>query len=122
MADVVLSFAGWSTVNGNAHRAIARLEPGDPLSLMCEDGKWRIFDQDGNPVGRMARTWSPPAGMTIERAVVHGIFTRWAKDEADEEHRQRLRCEAWEVVVPKLQLAPRRAATRLNHVAPPVGR
>ena len=88
----------------------------------AQDGKWKILDQDGNPVGRMARTWSPPAGMTIERAVVHGIFTRWAKDETDEEHWQRLRCEAWEVVVPKLQLAPRRAATRLNHVAPPVGR
>ena len=122
MADVVLSFAGWSTVNGNAHRAIARLEPGAPLSLMCEDGKWGIFDQDGNPVGRMARKWSPPAGMAVDRATVQGIFTRWAKDEADEEHRQRLRCETWEVVVPKLQLAPRRAATRLNHVAPPVGR
>ena len=105
MGDVFLSFAGWTPVEGKAHRAIARLEPGDPLSLMRENGQWRIFDRAGNQVGRMARKWSPPAGMAIDRAVVQGIFTRWAKDEADEERRQRLRCETWEVVVPKLRLA-----------------
>ena len=108
MADVVLSFAGWRPVNGKAHRAIARLEPGDPLSLVREDGQWKILDQLGNQVGRMARQWSPPAGMAIDRAVVQGIFTRWAKDEADEERRQRLRCDTWEVVVPELRLARRR--------------
>jgi len=108
MADVVLSFAGWKTVNGKTHRTIAQLEPGDPLSLMRENGQWKIFDRAGNQVGRMARRWSPPAGMAIERAVVHGIFTRWAKDEVDKERRQRLRCETWEVVVPKLQLSRRR--------------
>ena len=108
MADVVLSFAGWSPVEGKAHRAIARLEPGDPLSLVRENGHRKILDRGGNQVGRMARRWSPPAGMAIERAVVQGIFTRWAKDEADEERRQRLRCDTWEVVVPKLQLARRR--------------
>ena len=108
MKDVVLSFAGWRTAKGKAHRAIARLEPGDPLSLKRENGQWMIFDHVGNQVGRMARKWSPPAGMAIDRAVVQGIFTRWAKDEADEERRQRLRCETWEVVVPKLQLSRRR--------------
>ena len=110
MADVVLSFAAWRTVNGKALRAIARLEPGAPLSLARENGHWNVLDHDGNPVGRMARKWSPPAGRAIDRAVVHGIFTRWAKDEADEERRQRLRCETWEVVVPKLQLSPRKRA------------
>lgn len=105
MGDVVLSFAGWTPVEGKAHRAIAGLEPGAPLSLVRENGQWRIFDHNGNQVGRMARKWSLPAGMMIDRAVVQGIFTRWAKDEADEERRQRLRCETWEVVVPKLRLA-----------------
>ena len=108
MKDVVLSFAGWSPVEGKAHRAIARLEPGAPLSLVRENGHRKILDRGGNQVGRMARKWSPPAGMAIERAVVQGIFTRWARDEADEERRQRLRCETWEVVVPKLQLSRRR--------------
>ena len=108
MEDAVLSFAGWRPVKGKAHRAIAGLEPGDPLSLMCENGQWKILDHVGNQVGCMARKWSLPAGMAIDRAVVQGIFTRGAKDEADEERRQRLRCETWEVVVPKLQLSRRR--------------
>ena len=108
MADVVLSFAGWSTANSKTRRAIAQLEPGAPLSLMRENGQWKVFDNAGVQVGRMARKWSPPAGMAIERVVVHGIFTRWAKDAADEQRRQRLRCETWEVVVPKLQLSRRR--------------
>ena len=107
MADVVLSFAGWGTANSKANRAIARLEPGDPLSMVRDNGHWKILDHGGDQVGRMARKWSPPAGMAIDRAVVQGIFTRWAKDEADAERRQRLRCETWEVVVPKLQLSPR---------------
>ena len=107
MEDVVLSFAGWSPVEGRAHRAIARLEPGAPLSLVRQNGHWKIVDHGGDQVGRMARKWSPPAGMAIDRAVVQGIFTRWAKDEADEERRQRLCCETWEVVVPKLRLARR---------------
>ena len=105
MEDVVLSFAGWRTVNGKANRAIARLEPGDPLSLVRDNGHWKILDHGGDQVGRMARKWSPPAGMAIDRAFVQGIFIRWAKDEADAERRQRLRCETWEVVVPKLQLS-----------------
>ena len=75
MKDVVLSFAGWRPAKGKAHRAIARLEPGDPLSLKRENGQWMIFDHVGNQVGRMARKWSPPAGMAIDRAVVQGIFT-----------------------------------------------
>ena len=108
MADVVLSFAGWSPVKGKTHRAIARLEPGAPLSLVRENGHRKILDRGGNQVGRMARKWSPPAGMAIERAVVQGIFTRWAKDETDDERRRRLRCETWEVVVPKLRLSRRR--------------
>jgi ATP-dependent DNA helicase RecQ len=108
MEDVVLSFAGWSPAGSKVHHAIARLAPGDPLSIVHEDGQWKILDRTGNQVGRMARKWSPLADMAIDRAAVHGIFTRWAKDEADERYRQRLRCETWEVVVPKLQLSRRR--------------
>ena len=87
---------------GEWSREIRRRQPGAPLSLVREDGQWRTRDHARIQVGRMARRWSPPAGMAIERAVVHGIFTRWAKDEVDKERRQRLRCETWEVVVPKL--------------------
>ena len=43
MEDVVLSFAGWRTAKGKVHRTIARLEPGDPLSLLRENGQWKIL-------------------------------------------------------------------------------
>ena len=104
MEDVVLSFAGWRRPGSKAHRAIAKLAPGDPLSLLNEDGVWKVFDSKGRQVGRMARKWSMPDGMGIAKAAVHGIFTRWAKDGADGEFRQRLRSETWEVVVPRLIL------------------
>ena len=52
----------------------------------------------------MARKWYPPHGMCIDKAIVHGIFTRWAREEDDEDNKQRLRSETWEVVVPQLIL------------------
>ena len=105
MKDVVLSFAGWRGAQSNCHRAIAALVPGDPLSLSHEYGQWRILDREGRQVGRMARHWALPHGMAIARASVQGIFTRWADDEEEEEHKRMLRSETWEVVVPQLSLS-----------------
>ena len=104
MEDVVLSFAGWRAPEGSTHRAIAALSPGDPLCLLHANDHWKVVDSKGRQVGRMAKKWSVPDGMTIAQAVAGGIFTRWAKDESDVERRQKLRCEAWEVVVPRLTL------------------
>ena len=106
MGDVFISFAGREAPERRTHRAIAALSPGDPLSLMETNGQWNMVDGKGRRVGRMARTWSVPAGMTIVKAVVGGIFTRWAKDESEKEWKQRLRCDTWEVVVPRLTLTP----------------
>ncbi len=104
MEDVVLSFAGWRASESGTHRAIATLSPGDSLSLLQANDYWKIVDSKGRQVGRMARKWSVPDGMMIANAVVGGIFIRWAKDESDVERRRRLRCETWEVVVPRLTL------------------
>ena len=105
MADVVLSFAGWRASNSEVHRVVAAVAPGDPVSLLHENGQWKVFDRQGRQVGRMARRWSLPDGMTIVQAVVQGVFTRWARDAADEEHRQWLRSDTWEVVVPQITLS-----------------
>ena len=112
MGDVFISFAGRKTPESRTHRAIGELSPGDPLSLMQTNSQWKMVDGKGRQVGRMARKWAVPAGMTIARAVVGGIFTRWAKDEGDEEWKQRLRCDTWEVVVPRLTLSPAQPAGR----------
>ena len=93
MGDVFVSFAGREAPESRTHRAIAALSPGDPLSLVQTNGQWKMVDGKGRQVGRMARKWSVPAGMTIEKAVVGGIFTRWVKDKRDKEWKQRLRCD-----------------------------
>ena len=80
-----------------------------PLSLLHEDGQWKVFDRDGRQVGRMAQKWALPNGMSIVQATVQGIFTRWAKDDEDEQRRQMLRSETWEVVVPQLKLSRERS-------------
>ena len=115
MQDVVLSFAGWRAMRSDAHRAIAALAPGDPLSLLHEDGQWKVFDHDGRQVGRMAHKWALPNGMSIVQVTVQGIFTRWAKDDEDEQRRQMLRSETWEVVVPQLKLSCERSPVADTH-------
>ena len=105
MGDVVLSFAGWRPAGSKAHRAISALTPGDRLALLHEEGQWKVLDDEGSEVGRMARKWAVRNGMSIDSALVQGIFTRWAKDEQDEERKQRLRSETWEVVVPQFMLS-----------------
>ena len=78
--------------------------PATRLSLTRVNDHWKVVDGKGRQVGWMARKWSVPAGMTVAKAVVGGIFTRWAKDVSDEEWKQRLRCDTWEIVVPRLTL------------------
>ena len=106
LGDVFVSFAGRKAPGSRTHRAIAALSPGDPLSLVPTNGQWKMVDGEGTQVGRMARTWSVPAGMTVTKAVVGGIFTRRANDGRDQEWKPRLRCDAWDVVVPQLTLIP----------------
>ena len=110
MQDVVLSFAGWRIPQSPTHRAIARLKPGDPLSLVHANGYCELFDSaKRDHVGRMARKWVLPTNETIVRASVHGIFVRRATDGADEKLRQRLQADTWEIVVPKFVSRPRSA-------------
>ena len=106
MRDVVLSFAGWRPPASRTHRAIAELEPGDPLALVPGSGHWELRDTTDRPVGRMARAWAPNAGTRIIAASVHGIFRRWATDGSENEFRKRLRSETWEVVVPEIVSRP----------------
>ena len=109
MEDVVLSFAGWRSKASETHRAIASLKPGDPLSLVREGDHWELLDAKQRPVGRMARKWAVPKGMTIAQTAVHGIFVWRAEDANDEEHKKHLCSDTWEVVVPRFVLFPERS-------------
>ena len=109
MEDVVLSFAGWRSRASETHRAIASLKPGDPLSFVRDGDHWELLDAKQRPVGRMARKWAVPKGMTIAQTAVHGIFVWRAEDANDEEHKKHLCSDSWEVVVPRFVLFPERS-------------
>ena len=112
MEDVVLSLAGWQQPESKMHRAIDALGPGDPLSLSNEHGEWKVLDDTGQQVGRMAKKWCPPKGLHIAKAEVQGIFRRWADDGNDEKFKQSLHADTWEVVLPRFLLTPQHPKAR----------
>jgi ATP-dependent DNA helicase RecQ len=87
------------------HQAIAALSPGDYLELREEREHLALVDGKGNTVGRLARAYAPPAGMSCIAASVAAIVI-WGREQSEPEYRDRLRCERWEVVVPDLVFAP----------------
>ena len=106
MENVVLDFAGWQPPGHQVHRVIEELQPGDPLLLVSRGNQWLVLDEKRRQVGLMARRWSVPEGTEILRADVHGVFTRWANDQKDEQFAGRLEMNSWEVVVPRIVLTP----------------
>ena len=101
LKNVDLSWAGRLPADHRSLRAIAEAQVGDPVRLVNKDGAWLINDAQGRALGRMARTWSPPAGLKFLRGEV-GAVVRWRKADNKEEFRAHLRREFWEAVAPEL--------------------
>ena len=103
--EVDLGFAG-RRPSRQVHRAIASLEPGDPLvARMDAHERWELLDRSGTVVGRFAQAFEPPAGMRCVSAAVHAVVT-WSRDASEPEFRDWLKCDRWEVVVPELVFEP----------------
>ena len=101
-----LGFAGRRRSRHPVHRAIASLEPRDPLVARidaCE--RWELLDRSGTVVGRLAQDFEPPAGMRCVSAAVHAVVT-WSREDSKPEFRDGLKCDRWEVVVPELIFEP----------------
>ena len=105
LGDVYLSFAGNKPPDHRIHRAIAELSPDDPLEVRQEAEPWELLDQSGVVVGRLARSFQPPAGMVCTSASVWAIAT-WRRNYSGPEYEEQLRCDMWEVTVPELVFAP----------------
>ena len=105
LEHIYLSFAGHQGPEANVHRAIAAMETGDPLTIDTSENPWRILNENGTRVGRLARGWIPPAGHQPVRAEVLAI-ARWRADMSEEEYRDRLQSEEWEVIVPEIVTKP----------------
>ena len=102
LGDVDLGFAGRRGMKDPIHRAIAALSPGDPLKIR---GRRDLTDRAGTVVGRLAKNFRPPAGMTCRAATVLAIVG-WSREAAEPQFRDRIGCDTWEVVVPELVFAP----------------
>ncbi len=107
-----LGFAGGSTAGHPVHRAIAALAPGDPLRVRVEEsGRWTVLNRAGVVVGRLAKGFEPPAGTRCSSASVLAVVA-WSRDASQPQYQDRLRCDAWEVVVPELVFEPDGRASR----------
>jgi ATP-dependent DNA helicase RecQ len=106
LSGVDLGFAGRFSIRKKIHQSIERLQPGDPLELRQQDGKWELFDPAGELVGRMARAFKPRSDMRYRETSVAAVITRFTEDSLPE-YREHFRCSKWEVVVPQFVLEPK---------------
>ena len=105
LGDVFISFAGYRRSGDRIHRAIAGLAPGDGLDLDDRKQPWRLLDQKGVEVGRLASGFKPPVGMRCAKATVYAVMTR-RREQSPLERQADLKCDRWEVVVPELVFEP----------------
>ena len=106
LEQVDLGFAGRQRSHHRVHRAIASLSPGDGLEMrVVEGGSWELLDRAGMVVGRLARSFKPPAGMRCRVCTVLAIV-EWSCEASDPQYRDIIKCDTWEVVVPELVFEP----------------
>lgn len=106
LEDVDLGFAGRHSDRGPVHRAIAQLNAGDPLrTRITSGGRWELLNRQGMVLGRMAASFQPPAGTRCRSASVLAILG-WSREASDPKYHERMRCDAWEVIVPELVFEP----------------
>jgi ATP-dependent DNA helicase RecQ len=86
------------------HEAISRLEPGDPLELRADGDRYALLDLHGDMVGRTAKAFK--LALEPQRCEVFGIVVRY-KEETEPAYMDAVKCEQWEVVVPRLRGSPK---------------
>ncbi|MER9375429.1 RecQ family ATP-dependent DNA helicase [Mesorhizobium sp. M0491] len=101
LKTVDLSWAGRLRSGHPSLAAISAAKAGDPIQIVRHGPLWAIQDKHGQALGRMARSWSPPEGLSFLRGEV-GAIVRWRKSDNQEEFRVHLHRDVWEAVVPEL--------------------
>ncbi len=108
LEDVDLGFAGRQGARHPVHRAIAALSPGDPLQTrVVNAGRWELLNREGMVVGRLAKSFGPPAGTRCRSATVLAIVG-WSREASKPDYRDGVKCDTWEVIVPELTFEPDR--------------
>ena len=100
LKDIDLGFPGRQAPDAPIHAAIARLEPGDPVSLQRAGDRYLIRDASGQIVGRTSRSFQ----LEIEPVSSHvaGVVTRLS-DDTDPAYLATIRCPQWELIVPQVK-------------------
>lgn len=101
MRMVDLSFAGRQRAGHPALRAISEARVGEPIFLTHEFDRWQLKDVHGRSLGRMSKSFTPPANARFLRGEIAAIL-RWRKEDGDEAFHHTLRRDAWEVIIPEL--------------------
>lgn len=100
MKLVDLSWAGRLPAPARELQDIASAKVGDPLTLDRDAEHWVLRNQAGKVIGRLAKSFAPPAGKTLAAAEV-GAIVRWRKADNGERFQPYLKREDWEVVLPE---------------------
>ncbi|MER9567113.1 RecQ family ATP-dependent DNA helicase [Mesorhizobium sp. M0571] len=101
LKTVDLSWAGRLRPGHLSLAAISAAKVGDPIHIVRDGPSWMLQDEQGQALGRMAKSWSPPQGLSFVRGEVGGIV-RWRKSDNQEEFRAHLHRDVWEAIVPEL--------------------
>lgn len=99
LKDIDLDFAGRQPPSSAVHKALASLEPGDPLTIQPQDDRYLILDAHDRIVGRTAKSFE--LDLCVEHCEVAAILVRHT-DRCDEQYRAWHKCEQWELVVPRI--------------------
>lgn len=99
LKDIDLGFAGRQPPDAPIHAALGSLEVGTPLTLHAEGEVYTLRNLNGQTVGRSSRSFQ--LELEPHHCEVGGILTR-VKGDTDPAYRAMVRCEQWEVVVPRL--------------------
>jgi ATP-dependent DNA helicase RecQ len=73
----------------------------NPLKIVRDGTTWMMQNAQGQALGRMAKSWSPPEGLRFLRGEV-GAIVRWRKSDNQEEYRVHLHRDSWEAIIPEL--------------------
>ncbi|HHX6472616.1 TPA: hypothetical protein ACVGKB_006125, partial [Pseudomonas aeruginosa] len=94
-----LDFAGRQPAEASIHRALANLNPGDRLQLKPSDGRYLILNDNGEVVGRTAKSFH--LSLECESCRVAAVLGR-RSDSCEESYQVTHRIDQWELVVPQL--------------------
>ena len=94
LEDVDLGFAGRQGDHRPVHRAIAALSPGDTLhTRVVNDERWELLNKGGVVVGRLAKSFKPPAVTRCRSAMVLAVVG-WSREASKPEYRNGMKCDA----------------------------